>query len=107
MDGDGSIPNVIDIPSYICSSSLHFLNQIKNMTTSQGIISNIYEIKKKPYTMKNGKTITPKNKHYRLMFNKASTIKLVDWIYYPHHKLSLARKNERAQSILSISSVRR
>jgi hypothetical protein len=103
IDGDGCIPNGKQIQSYLCSSSKDFLDDVKNILDKQQITSNIYEIKKKPYTLKNGKTITPKNKHYRLLMHKKSTKQLLEWIYYPDHELSMPRKNIIAQRIISTS----
>jgi hypothetical protein len=100
IDGDGSIPNGDQIQCYLCSSNKEFLDDILYILTGQDILAHIYEIKKKPYTLKNGKTITPKNKHYRLVFSKTQTKKLLAWTYYPGHKLSMPRKNTRAQQIM-------
>ena len=97
IDGDGSIPKGKQIQSYICGSSKTFLEKIQTILNEQNIISHIYEIKKKPYIMKNGKTITPRNKHYRLMFGKTSTEKLLAWVYYDGHQISMPRKNIIAQ----------
>ena len=106
IDGDGSIglyknkKNKEITQCYVCSSSLEFLKQIQIILNIESIKSNIYEIKKKPYTMKNGKTITPKHKHYRLVLSKTPTIKLLRWAYYPLHCVSMPRKNLIAQSII-------
>jgi hypothetical protein len=103
MDGDGSIPNGKRIQCYICSSNIEFLQDIKTIIDTKNITSHIYKIKKTPYTLKNGKTITPKNKHYRLMITGGAAKKFLTWIYYPNHKLSMPRKNSRAQQIINKS----
>lgn len=92
IDGDGSIPKSKRKTCYLCSSSLDFLTSIKDILIENQIKCNVYLIKKKPYTLKNGKTITPKHPHYRLMMTGKAVEKFLAWIYYPNHKLSMPRK---------------
>lgn len=101
MDGDGSIPRGKNIQCYICSSSKQFLDDIQNILNEQNITSGLYDIDKEPYTLKNGKVITPKNKHYRLMIRGKAVITFLGWIYYPTHRVSMPRKNTIAQEIIS------
>lgn len=97
MDGDGSIPKGKQVQCYFCSSNKSFLEDIKRILIQQNFNCNIYEIKKKPYTLRNGKTIIPKNKHYRLLLSGCYARSFLAWIYYPEHQLSMPRKNTIAQ----------
>lgn len=98
FDGDGNL-NIYSPPnknnkvfsSYICSSSLMLLNDIKDCLIQDEIEGRIYLMKKKAHIL-NGKIIEPQNPHWRLTFNKSQTIKLLSFIYYDNHQLSLKRK---------------
>jgi intein/homing endonuclease len=92
MDGDGSIPRGKNKQCYLASSSLDFLKSINEIIITQKINSHIYEIDKTDYTLKNGKIISPKHPHYRLVMTGNSAKQFLAWIYYPEHKLSMPRK---------------
>lgn len=96
-DGDGSIPKTGRAQCYLCSSSRVWLEDIQVQINNNGFKSAIYEIKKLPCKLKNGKTIIPKNKHYRLMLTGEEAVRFVRWIYYPQHSLSMPRKSNIAK----------
>ena len=100
IDGDGSIPKGKTKQASLCSSSKEFLDDVQNILHIKHIKSHIYTIEKTPYTLQNGKTITPKNPHYRLMITGNAVKQLLTWIYYPNHQLSMPRKNTIAQRII-------
>jgi hypothetical protein len=83
---------------YLCSASETFTHQIKNMIPSN-INCGIYRITPKTSTI-NGRDIIPTCDQYRLQFNDSNAKKLLQWIYYPNHHISLSRKNKLAQSII-------
>ncbi len=103
MDGDGSIPNGINVQTYLYSSSIHFLTDMRNILTARNILSHIYEIKKSPYTLKNGKTIIPRHNYYRLTITDGAAKRFLSWVYYDGHKLSMPRKNKLAQQLLALT----
>lgn len=100
MDGDGSIPRGKEIQCYLCSSSKNFLLDISRELSFLSIKHAIYEIRKRPYKLKNGKTITPKHPHYRLLIRGQYAQIFLAWAYYPGHPISMPRKNAVAQSRL-------
>lgn len=99
MDGDGSISISSGLQCYLCSSSLNFIKQLNSILDAKNIKHGFCEIKKTPYTLKNGKTITPKNKHYRITFSNNSATKFLQWLYYPDHKISMPRKRKIIESL--------
>lgn len=104
IDGDGSIPQLTirnqKKQCFLYSSSLKFLQGIKEMLNLYNIKSNIYEIEKKSYVLKNNKTINPHHKHYRLTVTGKSVNKMLSLIYCADGELSMPRKQNIAKLIM-------
>ena len=106
-DGDGCITSYtckktgkIKYTCYLCSGSRKFLKGISQILTSQDINNSICEVRKKECVI-NGRTVKPQHPHYRLALGMRATYKLVQWLYYPNHKISMPRKMKRAQEIIA------
>jgi hypothetical protein len=105
-DGDGCLSsykkksnNQIVYSSYLCSASKIFLEEIAAFLKTENINCSICEVNKKPCQINNRKVI-PQNPHYRLCLGGKATYKLVKLLYHPDHKLSMPRKNNKAQEII-------
>ena len=107
-DGDGSINislrknGYIEQKAQLYSASKDFIYSIKNILQEKyNIISHIYEVKMQEHKMKNGTIIKAKNQLYQLSINGKYCKLFAEKIYYSNHKLSMPRKNETAQKIIS------
>lgn len=112
MDGDGSLgiyyseQNNKTYTKKSCqfiSASLKLINGFKQITDNLNIHSCITKKKMIDHEL-NGKMIKAKNQTYSLSFSNEGTKQLLEYIYYPNHKLSMPRKNKIAQEIIKLSS---
>jgi len=111
IDGDGSIStckykkklkndkeNWYDKTTvYICSASRIFLEQIQKMIP-ENINCNICKVTQKDSFIR-GRKVSATCDQYRLAFNDSNAKKLLAWTYYTDNKLSMIRKQEKAESI--------
>ena len=104
IDGDGSLgiwgKNKI-VRSYLCSSSLEFLQSYSKHLSDRGIINCLVKSTQKKTAIINGKKITRRSDHWRVDTNNKHTQKLLMWIYYSDDILSMPRKNKIAHKMLS------
>jgi hypothetical protein len=98
MDGDGSIyqrklktGKLIPI-SYLCSSSLSFVNSVCEVFSSKGINYCFLKRKREEPRELKGVMIINKNDRYRIQMSKHASLKLFDWIYYPGFRIAMPRK---------------
>lgn len=112
IDGDGSIGiyySEINNKTYtkkscqFISASIKLVNGFKFYTDKLGIKSTITKKKMTEHQL-NGQTIKSKNQCYSLGFSNKNTEKLLSYLYYPQHKLSMPRKNKIAQQIIQIDN---
>lgn len=113
IDGDGSLGiynsirktrnNIIEtkIKSYLCSSSYEFIQVFSNTLTAHNINNSFYLKKQSPTSMIEGRILHRSGPHYKVEMANRATKQLVNWIYYPGHKLSMPRKNKIAQAIIN------
>lgn len=108
-DGDGCISsfkkksnNKIIYSSYLCSASLIFLEKIASFLKNKEINCSICKVNKKACQI-NNRNIIPQNAHYRLSLGSIASYKLVSLLYYPNHKLSMPRKNNKAKEIIKLN----
>ena len=113
VDGDGSISSCIykkvknnkeywydKTTVYICSASKIFLEQIKDLIPLN-INCGICTISKsKCNSIIRGKEVIATCDNYRLTFNDSNAKKILNWLYYPGHKLSLLRKKNLALKLM-------
>lgn len=85
---------------YLCGASKIFLEQVQSMLPKD-INSNIVNHGRKDKMIRN-KVVKATCDIYRLIFNDSNAVKLLIWLYYPDHKISLHRKKIKAGEILSI-----
>lgn len=110
VDGDGSISlisgkNHLDISMSINSASKKFLEQIQKLLPLN-ITSHIYEQKKRSHIL-NGVLFTSSCPLYVLRIYGQNAQKLLQFIYYPNHGLSLDRKYQIALRSFSIKYLTR
>lgn len=105
IDGDGSISyapytktkkgkiyHYTKLSVYLCSASKEFLDQIKLLIPPE-INCYIYNLGKRNSIIR-GKEIKATCDIYRLCFNDSYAKKLLAYLYYPEHKLSMKRKEQ-------------
>lgn len=80
---------------YICSISKEFLEDIQKLVPKD-IKCSIINCGKGKDKFLNGKLIRANYDLYRLIFSGKIALKLLDWIYYDDHKISLPRKEKLA-----------
>jgi hypothetical protein len=85
---------------YLCSSSFVFLEKITEKLVALGLKASLSEIKKVKSIL-DGREIIPKNPHYRISFGGQTCYDLLNYAYYPGHKLAMPRKNLLAQEIIA------
>lgn len=101
LDGDGSIgfyPEKNKVGCYLCSASKPFLQSIHLLLDTKNIHHSFFEVQKKDSII-NGRRVRAVNKHYRISLGQWGTYELLNLLYYPDHRLSMARKNLLACSI--------
>jgi len=110
FDGDGCVSytiktnKTINFKSYICGSSIELLSDLQQKLSTIGIVGAL-RLKKQNKTHKiKGKTVHTFNDHWRLEFSKLNTLKLLEFMYYEGHKISLKRKFETFKTIKNIYS---
>lgn len=106
IDGDGSIGTYFNKDSTkrtccLISASKEFLDGVQKYLHLQDIKSGITEKKQGRPAIINGKPIIQKHKCYCLYTTGINCFKLLHLIYYPEHKISLARKYGLAKEIIS------
>jgi hypothetical protein len=114
IDGDGCISyapydkikngktyHYMKTSMYLCSVSKIFLDTIKSMIPDT-INCAVYNLGMHD-SMIQGKIIHSTCDIYRLQFNDSNAKKLLQWLYYLDHKISMPRKNQKAQSIMAPS----
>ncbi|CAB4196847.1 Homing endonuclease, LAGLIDADG [uncultured Caudovirales phage] len=105
IDGDGSIGiytsnNKIQRQCRLISASKLFLNQIQHKLNCNNINSSITN-RGKQNNILNGKIIKATVDSYSLNFSGTNCYKLLSYIYYDNHKLSLNRKKNLADNIIN------
>ena len=112
IDGDGSIGiyhSEINNKTYtkkscqFISASIKLINGFKHCTDKLGIKSTITKKKMMDHQL-NDKIIKSKNQCYLLGFSNKNTEKLLSYLYYPDHKLSMQRKYKISQKIIQTNS---
>jgi len=111
IDGDGSITSCpykkvknnkeywyTKRTIYLCSASKIFIEQISSLIPSN-ISCHIITLSPKNSIIR-GKEVIATCNQYRLQFNDSNAQKLLTWLYYPEHKLSMPRKNQLALSLI-------
>jgi hypothetical protein len=83
---------------YLCSASIDFLNQVKNLIPIS-INSTLIEVNQQPSKIRET-VIVPKNPFYRLQLNDSHAKKFLNWLYYPGHELSMNRKYLKVKEIV-------
>jgi LAGLIDADG-like domain len=91
---------------YVCGSSLSFLQELSKKLLENGLQHKLYKQKnrsgyKHGGLMKNGRIVQQQSDHYRLVFSSKQAEQFLQWIYYHEHNLSLHRKRNKAQQIIS------
>jgi len=104
IDGDGTLGTYYHGKTtkrscQLISASLEFLKQIQEKITSLNIKSTITNRGKQNSTI-NGKKIIAQVNSYSLNFYGTNCYKLLKFIYYSNHTLSLERKNNLAKEII-------
>lgn len=102
LDGDGSFSgykNKRSASAYICSASKDFLLGIQTALKKFDIHGSIHKINKKSCKI-GSRVVIPKHDHFRLIFSTKQVFKLLMFIYFPEHKISMPRKNQKANEIL-------
>lgn len=110
IDGDGSISHCRyskkkngkeyyynKIAVYLCGASKVFLEQVQSMIP-ESINSNLLNIGRFNNLIK-GRKVNSTCDIYRLCFNDSNARKLLDWLYYPDHTISLSRKMAKVLEI--------
>lgn len=93
------------ITCYICSSSYDFIKSLSDKLSLLDFKHQFREQKnrsnyKRGGLMKDGRNIIQKSPHYRITFSNKQAGKFLEWIYYPNNKLSLKRKEDKANEII-------
>lgn len=114
IDGDGSISfapynkikkgktyHYMKTSVYLCSVSKIFLDTIKTMIPDT-INCAVYNLGMHDSTIR-GEIIHSTCDIFRLQFSDSNAKKLLSWLYYPEHKISMPRKNQKALSIMAPS----
>jgi hypothetical protein len=106
-DGDGSISNIkrkngyLEPKAQLYSASKSFIYDLqKTLLQKYKIISHIYEVKMTDHKMLDGTVITAKNQLYQMSIGSRHCKKFCQEIYYVDHKISMPRKNKKAQEII-------
>jgi len=102
IDGDGSLGRYdFGLKCYLCGSSLQFLQSYSTILHLYGITNYITESKQSQTTIISNKKAIRRSKHWRVETQNKHTQKLISWIYYPNHKLSMPRKKLIADTIIN------
>ena len=105
-DGDGCISSYtkkngkITYSSYLCSASRILLEKTSIFLKENDIACSICEVNKKSCQI-NGRDVIPQNPHYRLCLGSRATYQLVELLYYPNHKISMPRKLQKANEVIT------
>lgn len=105
-DGDGSLSIINRSNGYkepklqLYSASKNFIYSLQEKLTIYNIISHIYLVKMQDHKMANNTIITAKNQLYQMSIGGKSCKIFAEKIYYPGHRISLARKQEKAHDIV-------
>lgn len=101
IDGDGSLGIYKNINRvYLCGSSFPFLETFSKTLIKRKIKNTFYKVKNSKHSSINDKIINRTSDHWRVEITQLNAKKLVEWIYYPGHKLSLDRKKKIAEIIM-------
>jgi hypothetical protein len=86
---------------YLCSASRNFLLSLDEILNQQGFSHSFCELKQS-LSVVNGKCVIPTQKFiYRISCGDRSAAKLLQWIYYPDHILSMSRKKKLAEQVIN------
>lgn len=109
IDGDGTITiynrkngktakQYTTIKCSITSGSKNFITTMVSELSQRNFHCKYREkdfSKMKITILQNGQTIIPKHNQYEIIFNGKYCEQLLQWCYYPNHKLSLKRKRDK------------
>ena len=105
-DGDGSLSLINRSKGHkepklqLYSASKDFIYSLQMKLNDYNIASHIYLVKMQDHQMTNGTIITAKNQLYQMNIGGQSCKTFIETIYYNGHRMSLARKQEKAQDII-------
>ncbi|NDB85263.1 MAG: hypothetical protein EB127_21560, partial [Alphaproteobacteria bacterium] len=110
IDGDGSISHCRyckkkkgkeyyynKVTVYLCGASLPFLQQVKDMIPEE--INSILIDCGRTNSIIRGREVKATTNVYRLTINDSNARKVLDWLYYPEHNISLNRKRIKVEEI--------
>lgn len=113
IDGDGTIIDKTyirkttravfrTIQCSLVSASKDFIDEFSHQLNQQNIKHSLYISMpgSKKHSKIDGREIIHKNPHYYVRTGHSQSNKLLEWIYYPKHKISLDRKRKLAFNII-------
>ena len=87
------------IISYICGSSLDFMQSLHTIIQSNGFECSFKSQKLRQSKLNDGRIIKPTAPQYRIIFSSKQAYNFLKWIYYPNNRLRLNRKEDKYKLI--------